>query len=153
MNEEFKFLEPGKLIDNELELILAEKKPAIKERKYVPSYKFNLYNRNTKENMGYINLRIGTIEELYYVGHIGYGVDEKYRGHRYAARASKLLFDFARKHGLQTICFTCNPDNFASRRTIEIIGGKLINEVELPENNEMRIEHGETKKLRYEVKI
>jgi len=153
MNQEFTFLDPEKLVDGELELILAEKKPAIKEKKYVPSYNFKLHNNATNEDVGHINLRIGTEDELYYVGHIGYGVDEKYRGHHYASRGCKLIFDFVRRHGLQSVWLTCNPDNYASRRTIEIISGKLIEEVELPEDSEMRINRGETRKLRYKIDL
>ena len=47
--------------------------------------------------MGRCALRIGYNDSLYYVGHIGYSVYEKYRGHHYAAKACKLLFLLAKK--------------------------------------------------------
>ncbi len=39
----------------------------------------------------------------------------------------------------------CNPNNYASRKTCEYAGGKLLDIVELPESNDMR-ERGEVKK-------
>ena len=153
MADNFTFFDPGKLIDDELELVLVEKIPVQPEKKYDPSYRFEMRNTTTKELMGYVHLRINYKYNLYYAGNIGYGVDEKYRGHHYAARASKLLFNLARKHGLKEVWLSCNPDNLASRHTIESIGGKLIEVVDLPEDNEMRIKNGETKKCRYKIDL
>lgn len=36
--------------------------------------------------MGQCDLRIGYNERLYYGGHIGYQIDEKYRGHHYSKK-------------------------------------------------------------------
>ncbi len=36
--------------------------------------------------------RIGYSEGLFFGGHIGYTIDEKYRGNHYSAKACKLLF-------------------------------------------------------------
>ena len=83
-----------------------------------------------------------------YGGHIGYGVLPRYRGHRYAARACKLLFPLARRHGLNPLWITCNPDNIASRRTCELAGGKLVEIVDLPEDIDM-YQAGERQKCRY----
>ncbi len=152
MANEFKFLDPGKLVDHELELILSETNPENVEKKYVPAYKFDLYNTATKEKMGYIHLRIGQNENIFYGGNIGYGVDEKYRGHHFAARSCKLLFDLARRHGLSEVWITCNVGNFASRRSAELAGFKLIEIVDLPEHNEM-YEKGERQKCRYKIDL
>lgn len=40
--------------------------------------------------MGYCDLRIGYNDNLYYGGHIGYGINEEYRGHHYDAKACEL---------------------------------------------------------------
>ena len=37
----------------------------------------------------------------------------------------RLLLPLARRHGLQTVWITCNPDNWASRRTCELAGAEL----------------------------
>lgn len=152
MNEEFNFLDPGKLIDSELELILVEKEPENFVKKYVPTYKFDLVNLNNKEKMGYIHLRIGNNENIFYGGNIGYGVDEKYRGNHYAARGCKLLFNLARKHNLKELWITCNIDNIASGRTAELAGFKLIEVVNVPPHNEMYARK-EYQKRRYKIEL
>lgn len=152
MKDEFTFLDPGKLIDNDLELVLTRKTPANKEKGYFPAYEFEIRNRKTGIKMGGIHLRIGYNENIKYGGNVGYGVDENYRGQRYAARSLKLLFPLAKKHGLKTLWITCNPENIPSRRTCEIAGGKLIEIVDLPKHND-QYQRGERKKCRYRFDI
>ncbi len=144
----FEFQEPGELKDGELLLVLTENNPAQPERQSVPNYRFEMRNAETGESMGFINLRVGFNERIKYGGHIGYAVDEKFRGHRYAARSCKLIFEFAKKHGLHELWATCNPDNIASRKTIESVGGTLVEIVDLPETNEMYA-LGDRQKCRY----
>ena len=47
-------------------------------------------------------------------------------------------FELAKMHQLEYVIITCNPDNYASRKTCEYAGGKLLKIVELPEDNDMR---------------
>ena len=102
---------------------------------------------------GTVSLRIGTTDYLErFAGHIGYGVELPYRGRRYAARACKLLFELARKHGMTTLWITCNPENVASRRTCELIGGELVGIVDLPPDSDMYKE-GERQKCRYRIRL
>lgn len=142
------FLDPGKLIDGDLELVLVQKIPANKEKRYVPYYQFEMRYTETGEKIGQINLRIGNNENTMYGGHIGYDVDEKFRGRRYAARSLKLLFPLAKKHNINPLWITCNPENIASRKTCELAGGKLIEIVDLPPYND-QYQRGEKKKCRY----
>ena len=93
-------------------------------------------------------LLVGKLSNLYYGGNIGYSIDEEYRGHYYAAKACLLLFELAKMHQLEYVIITCNPDNYASRKTCEYVGCELLEIVELPENNDMR-EAGETEKCIY----
>ena len=86
---------------------------------------------------------------MYFDGNIGYRVEEPYRGRRYAGKACKLLFELARRHGMEYVIITCNPDNWPSRRTCEYLNGDLLEIVELPADNEMRVEDGETHKCIY----
>ncbi len=148
MQNNFTFLNPGKLVHEDLELILIRKVPGIEEKKYFPAYEFQMRNAQTGEKMGGIVLRIGNNENTKYGGHIGYGVDEEYRGHHYAARSVKLLFPLAKRHRLNPLWITCNPENIASRKTCELAGGKLIEIVDIPERNE-QYQRGERKKCRY----
>ena len=102
---------------------------------------------------GGIGLRIGNQYDLVmYSGHIGYHVYPPAQGHRYAERACRLLFPLARQHGLTTLWITCNPDNFASRRTCERLGGELVEIVQVPVENPL-YQRGETEKCRYRIDL
>jgi predicted acetyltransferase len=98
---------------------------------------------------GGIGLRIGNGRELeLYSGHFGYHVYPPFRGHHYAERACRLLLPLARRHGMNRLWITCNPDNIASRRTCERLGAKLIEVVPIPEGHEF-YRLGERQKCRY----
>jgi predicted acetyltransferase len=92
----------------------------------VPAYHFQMRQGDPPQEIGYIHLRTSLTPRLReFGGHIGYGVDEPFRGHRYAARACRLLFPLARRHGIDVLLITCDEANAASRRTCERIGGEL----------------------------
>ena len=59
------------------------------------------------------------------------------------------MFQLAQKHGIKYLYITCNPNNYASRKTCEYARGKLRETVELPEGNDMR-DRGESEKCIYE---
>ena len=92
------------------------------------------------EKIGYCDLRIGHNEKAYIGGNIGYGIDEAYRGNRYAAKACKLLFQQAKKHSMEYLIITCVPANVPSARTCELAGGTFIEVADIPEDNEMYAE-------------
>ena len=79
-------------------------------------------------------------------------MEEPYRGNHYAGKACRLLFHLARRHGMDYLVITCNPDNFPSRKTCEYAGGILREIADLPEDNDMRRD-GETRKCIYEFLI
>ena len=140
------------LESNEIKLVvnrLAEGNP---EKNYVPAYHFNICDINGNI-MGYCDLRIGYNDNLYYGGHIGYGINEEYRGHHYAAKACKLLFKLAKMHGMDYLYITCNPNNLPSRKTLEYLQGDFLGIVELPIDNDMRINEGETHKCIFKFDI
>ncbi len=148
----FTFLKPVGLVDNDLELVLKETSPADEKKGYVPAYFFEMINSNTGEKMGRIDLRIGNNQNTYYGGNIGYTVEEGFRGHHYASRSIKLLMPFIKKHGVNEFLITCNPDNIASRKTCEHAGGKLIEIASLPKDNDQYIK-GERQKCIYKFKL
>ena len=82
--------------------------------------------------VGKISVRIGDNYHTYYNGHIGYEVDEGARGHGYARRACALVLDVARFHGMKRLYLTCGEDNAPSCRTIERLGGRLLEICEAP---------------------
>lgn len=152
MQRMFMFLKTYDLKTDEIELRLEKTLPGDPEKGWVPSYKFNICSLRG-EIMGFCDLRVGYTPNLYYAGNIGYTIYEKYRGHHYAAKACFLLFELARKHGMEQVIITCNPDNIASAKTCERVGGELLETVELPMDNPMRVEDGETHKKIYRVRL
>lgn len=82
--------------------------------------------------VGKISIRIGDNFHSYYNGHIGYEIDEAARGHGYARRACELVLDVARFHGMTRLYVTCDEDNAASYRTIEKLGGSLLEICDVP---------------------
>ena len=146
-----RFMDPGELVDNELQLALDDFHLADETRGLVPHYRFRMLHRLTRTYMGNISLRLSSIPAIeLYAGHIGYGVEEIFRGHHYAARSVLLLLPHARKHGISPIWITCNPDNFPSRRSCELAGAKLVEIVDLPPDNPMYT-IGERQKCRYRI--
>ncbi len=127
LTSKFVFFEPGDLIDGDLELRLVKTLQANESENHVPEYEFHMFKMGTDSLMGIIGLRIDLNDRLKkYGGNINYEVKEEFRGHRYASRSCKLLFSLARKHGLSKLLVTCGPDNIGSKKTCEVIGGQLI---------------------------
>lgn len=82
--------------------------------------------------VGKISIRIGDNFHAYYNGHVGYEIDPEFQGHGYARRACELVLDVARAHGMTRLYLTCAEDNDPSRRTIEKLGGRLLEICEAP---------------------
>ncbi len=102
---------------------------------------------------GGLNLRIGDSFELRtYFGNIGYAVYPPARGRHLAERACRLLFPIARRHGMRELWITTNPENVASRRTCERLGGVFVDVVDVPRDNVL-YERGEKRKCRYRMPI
>jgi predicted acetyltransferase len=137
MKEKFTFLNPGKLTDGDLELVLTKKVQADLVKGYVPGYEFEMRELGKPVAIGSIRLRIGSALKLRYPGHIGYDVKESFRGHRFAARSCQLIFPLARAHGLSAVWLTVDPHNIPSQRTCEIIGAKYIETVRISKYHEM----------------
>ena len=109
------------------------------EKRWLPAYCFNICLLDGTK-VGYCDLRIGHNDKTYIGGNIGYGIDETYRGHRYAARACALLFRQAAKHRMDYVIITCDPENRASARTCELAGGRYLETAAIPKDNEMYAE-------------
>lgn len=195
----FRFIDPGPLLDRELELVAPSieridemlescahpqctsdpgtssvtrdkliemleqapggRQPADAKRGLVPQYHFWMRLRDVDGRTpviriaGRIGLRVGTTHDVeQYLGNFGYNVHPPARGHHYAERACRLLLPLARAHGMKTLWVTCNPDNFASRRTCERLGCKLVGTVMLPSWHTLR-KRGDTTKCRYRLDL
>ncbi|MBQ6058894.1 MAG: GNAT family N-acetyltransferase [Clostridia bacterium] len=118
---------------------------------WAPSYQFLLFPRDRLDDngkllfedpeeagpLGHIHLRLGMNDNIYYGGHIGYGVREPYRGIGLAGRACRLLPPLARAHGMEELIITATPDNLPSLRTIERLGASFEGNVEVPHYHDL----------------
>lgn len=138
------FIDTDFLRNDEIQLMLEKTAEGNAEKGWVPAYHFAICNCEGVK-MGVCDLRLGHNDLLYYGGNIGYRIEPEFRGNHYAGKACLLLFELARKHDLEYVIITCNPDNIASKRTCEYAGGELLEVAEVPEGNDMR-ERGETEK-------
>jgi len=85
------------------------------------------------QHIGRIRLRVGWNDDIIkFAGQIGYAVEPAFRGRRYAERACRLILPLARRHGLEQLWITCQPDNLASRRTLERLGAECAGIVDVP---------------------
>jgi len=134
------FLKLDKYIDQDL------------EKKWAATYQFKICLVCGETEVGLCDFRVGNTEKLYFLGNIGYKVFEQYRGNYFAGKACILLLDLARKHEMKYLYITCNPDNYASRKTCEYAGGILESIIDLPTDNEMYLK-GEMQKCIYRFNL
>jgi tagatose 1,6-diphosphate aldolase len=140
---------PGLMRDGDLTLALLRFELHSVHR--VPTYQFHMVHIMTGEVLGNLRLSLGSTPHLErYAGHVGYGVLPEHRGHRYAARAVRLLLPLAREAGLDPLWITCDPENGASRRTLELAGAEFVEVVHVPENCIIR-RKGHPLKCRYRL--
>ncbi|MDI9540707.1 MAG: GNAT family N-acetyltransferase [Bacillota bacterium] len=110
-----------------------------------------IYLKETNEYIGYCDLRLYHNPELYYYGNIGYRIEPAFRGNNYARRAALMLIDLARDFGMKKLIVTCNPENEASRKTIEAIRARYIKTVRVPFWHPLFPE--ERKKMIYQIDL
>lgn len=134
--------------DDQLDLVLTSEEVADDSCGIEDGYVFSIYRARTRRYVGYVSLRLGESAGLYYLGHIGYRIEEEHRGHGYAACACRMLVPLLQKLRLRSVVITTNVDNLASRRTCEHLGCVLERIAPVP--SEYRaICAGATKKCRY----
>jgi predicted acetyltransferase len=142
-------MSPGELRDGDLRLELTEFAPH--RVHHVPTYHFRMVDAATGEELGSINLRVASTPHIErYAGHIGYSVLPAHRGHRYAARSLRLLIPLARRLGLDPLWITCDPENLASRRTLELAAAEFVEAVDVPEDCIIH-RSGHPRKCRYRL--
>jgi RimJ/RimL family protein N-acetyltransferase len=130
--EPFAFIDVALPPDGDLRLVLAGCVPAENGPWGVPAYAFSMQGPEG-EYLGRIRLRVGWSEDVIrYAGHVGYAVEPAHRGHRYAARACRLIMPLAREHGMTHLWITCQPDNLPSRRTLELLCAECSGITDVP---------------------
>lgn len=123
--------------------------PGVYTQGWLPSYHFRISLSGQPTKVGEVTLRIGyTMEVVRFGGHVGYNIRHDFQGNGYAAQACLLVKPVLIDYGMDVVWITCNPDNWASRKTCEKIGCQLIEIVDLPMHSHM-YQRGERKKCRY----
>jgi len=146
-------LTPDFLVENEGELSLELLRFELHPVHQALTYQFRMIHSETREVLGNMRLSLGNTAHLErYAGHIGYGVLPEHRGHRYAVRAVRLILPFAFSAGLDPVWITCDPENLASRRTLELAGAELIEIADVPEDCVIH-KSGHPKKCRYRIEL
>jgi len=97
-------------------LVLTEINPG--DGHALPFYYYDIFDAGN-EAVGKISIRIENNADSYYNGHIGYEVNEPFRGHGYAYHTCRAILPVARVHGMALLYITCKAFNTASRKTIE----------------------------------
>lgn len=100
--------------------------------------------------VGRIVLRVGNEEEMYYSGHVGYSVYEEYQGHHYAYEACLLLKQYVDKDEL---LITCDPHNYASLKTIQMLGCEYVETVSVPKQYKKVFAEDEKEKMIFKWKM
>ncbi len=100
----------------------------------LPNYSFFIMLGD--QRIGCITLRLGYNESTEIHGHIGYTIDEGYRGYGYSYYALELILRLAKDHGYSKLLVTCDPNNMSSIKSVMKIGGILLKEnVEVPKDH------------------
>ena len=145
--------EVGTLRDRDLWLKLRARDLTGAARGFVPAYRFAMHLDGVGRPVGRISLRIGSTDTIErYAGHIGYEVLAAFRGSRLAERSVRLVLPLARRHDFSELWVTCNPDNWASRRTCERLGAEFVDIVDVPRDNPV-FERGGERKCRYRLAL
>lgn len=118
--------------DNEIKLEYLRKRDDVEEGHLITTYYFDIVLVENHLEVGKIDLRVGMSPELYYYGNIGYTIYRLFRGHRYAFKASALVFKLAKQLKMKQMIITCNPDNIASYKTCKYLLPNSIELVEVP---------------------
>ncbi len=135
---EFDFWNQELLSDGVIEIRLVETTPVDIEKGWVPNYAFSIHMAEEEREIGQIRFRAGDSEQIFRAaGHIGYQIDEEFRGNEFATKAAQLSLEVARFHGFKEVILTCQEDNPASIRVIQKMGGIHLETVPLQKHYDM----------------
>ncbi len=147
------FLDTEDLRTDEIYLRLTGTSPADEAKGFVPAYRFDIVLTEGEIRAGVCDLRVGHNDNTALGGNIGYTVFEAYRGRHYAAKACRLLFRLARRHGMDHLLITCDPSNAASNRTCVLARGRLVGTVPVPGGHELYLQgHREENVYRFDLR-
>lgn len=127
----FEFTDKFDILEND-ELILKITQKYSGDDEMIPFYYYDIIRKSDSATVGKISAHIGNNFHSYYNGHIGYEIFKEYRGNGYAYKASLMVLDVARFHGMEFIYLTCDERNIVSYKTIENLGAELVEICDVP---------------------
>ncbi len=127
----FEFTDKFDILEND-ELMLKITQKYNGDDEMIPFYYYDIIRKADSATVGKISIRIGNNFHSYYNGHIGYEIFKEYHGNGYAYKASQMVLDVARFHGMDFIYLTCDESNIASYKTIEKLGAELVEICDVP---------------------
>lgn len=136
-----------------IDLIFEEFVPANPDKKFVDCVGYDIVLHSTNNKIGHCSAKLGFNDVIYYIGNIGYSIDENFRGNGYAGEAVKLLLKLFQKNGFKKVYITNVPENNASRRVCEKLRARFLGTFEIPEDNIRRKEFGEKFMNIFEIDI
>ncbi len=109
---------------------------------FTPYYIYGIMVDN--KEVGRITFREGSLQEHYFDGHIGYHIEEVYRGHHYAYQACLLL---QKERGFHQVILTCDPSNQASLKTIQKLHARYLETKTIPKSQRRFFHQDEKEKM------
>lgn len=108
---------------------------------WVPSTTFFAIRKTDQHIVGIIDIRHHIDHSFLrsYAGHIGYAVRPSERRKGYASEMLRLGLDYAQSLGIEDVMLGCHADNVGSYRTIEKQGGRLTEEKQDAQGEDVRI--------------
>ncbi len=138
---------PDTLSYGEVSLRFVRVMPGDPVRDFVPAYHFRIVLADGSD-AGHINFRVGDTDHVRVcAGHIGFEILAAFRGHSYAFQACRAIAQWVRTI-YEAVTITCDPDNQASRRTVERLGASFIDEAPVPPHDP-HYQRGSRTKRRY----
>jgi predicted acetyltransferase len=138
---------PESLAVDEVTLRFSRVVPGEPSRGFVPYFHFRIIAADGSD-VGHINFRVGDTEHVRVcAGHIGFEIADCFRGRGLALQACRAIAPFVRSV-YEAVTITCDPDNLASRGTIERLGAEFIEEVAVP-THDPHYQRGSRTKRRY----
>lgn len=95
-------------------------------------YVYKIYLKDKYSPIGRLTFRLGESEEIQLLGHIGFFIHKKNRGHNYAKQATALVLAFLSGYGVDNLLMTADETNIASNKIARDLGGECVKQIQIP---------------------
>lgn len=132
-----------KLVGKGIDLVFKNFVPAVPEKNFVDCCNYDIVLHDTQTVIGNCSAKLGFNDVMFFIGNVGYEIDENYRGNGYAGEAVELLKELFKANHFDKIYITNVPKNSSSRRVCEKLRAQFLGTYEIPEGHIRRKEFGE----------